>query len=446
MALSGIQIFKMLPKTNCKECGFPTCLAFAMSLAQGKTELEKCPYVSDEAKAQLSEESAPPIRTVEIGAGASALKTGGETVLFRHEKTFFNPTGIALMVTDEDGEADAKLARAKDLQYERVGLTLKADLVACKCTSGNADTYAALVGKAKDTGHALILVAEGEPLKKALGAVKDQKPLIYCATEANADEMGAIAKETGCPLAVKAEGLDAMAALTKKLTDAGLKDLVMDFGTRAMKQSFVDHVAVRRLAIQKTFREVGFPTIAFPCEMTDDLMMESMYASAFVAKYASIVVLSDLRGENLFPLLLERLNIYTDPQRPMKTDAMIYEINNPTPKSPVLVTCNFSLTYFVVSGEIEASRQPAYLAVVDTDGLSVLTAWAAGKFVGDAIGPFIQKQGIAEKLEKPTLVLPGATAVISGDVEEELGSGWNVKIGPREAAHITPYLKDNFGS
>ncbi len=446
MALSGIQIFKLLPKTNCKECGFPTCLAFAMSLAQGKTELEKCPYVSDEAKAQLSEESAPPIRTVTIGAGASALKTGGETVLFRHEKTFFNPTGIALLVADDDDKADEKLARAKELQYERVGLNLKADLVACKCASGNADTYANLVGRAKDTGHALILIAEGEPLKKALEAVKDQKPLIYCATEANADEMGALAKESGCPLAVKAEGLDAMAALTKKLTDAGLKDLVMDFGTRAMKQSFVDHVAARRLAIQKTFREVGFPTIAFPCEMTDDFMMESMYASALVAKYASIVVLSDLRGENLFPLLLERLNIYTDPQRPMKTDAKIYELNNPTPKSPVLVTCNFSLTYFVVSGEIEASRQPAYLAVVDTDGLSVLTAWAAGKFVGDSIGPFIQKQGIAEKLEKPTLVLPGATAVISGDVEEELGSGWEVKIGPREAAHITPYLKDNFGS
>ncbi len=446
MALSGIQIFKLLPKTNCKECGFPTCLAFAMSLAQGKTELEKCPYVTDEAKAQLSEESAPPIRTVTIGAGASALKTGGETVLFRHEKTFFNPTGFAIMVADDDDKADEKLARAKELQYERVGLTLKADLVACRCASGNADTYASLVGRAKDTGMALILIAEGEPLKKALEAVKDQKPLIYCATEANADEMGALAKESGCPLAVKAESLDAMAALTKKLTGAGLKDLVMDFGTRAMKQSFVDHVAVRRLAIQKTFREVGFPTIAFPCEMTDDFMMESIYASAFVAKYASIVVLSDFRGENLFPLLLERLNIYTDPQRPMKTDAMIYEINNPTPKSPVLVTCNFSLTYFVVSGEIEASRQPAYLAVVDTDGLSVLTAWAAGKFVGDSIGPFILKQGIADKLEKPTLVLPGATAVISGDVEEELGSGWDVKIGPREAAHITAYLKDNFGS
>jgi acetyl-CoA decarbonylase/synthase complex subunit gamma len=446
MALSGIQIFKLLPKTNCKECGFPTCLAFAMSLAQGKTELEKCPYVSDDTKAQLSEESAPPIRTVEIGAGASAIKVGGETVLFRHEKTFFNPAGIALMARDTDGDVDAKLARIKELQYERVGLTLKANLVCAKCESGNADTYVALVKKAKDTGMALILMASGDPLRKALEAVKDAKPLIYAATEANADEMGALAKEAGCPLAVKADGLDALAALTKKLSGAGLKDLVMDFGSRSMKQSFTDHVAARRLAIQKTFRDLGFPTIALPCEMTDDFMMESLYAATFIAKYASVIVMSDLRGENLFPLLLERLNIYTDPQRPMKTDAKIYELNNPTPRSPVLVTCNFSLTYFIVSGEIEASRQPAYLAVVDTDGLSVLTAWAAGKFVGDSIGPFIQKSGIAEKLEKPTLVLPGATAVISGDVEEELGSGWDVKIGPREAAHITPFLKDNFGS
>jgi acetyl-CoA decarbonylase/synthase complex subunit gamma len=415
-----------------------------MSLAQGKTELEKCPYVSDEAKAQLSEESAPPIRTVEIGTGDAAIKVGGETVLFRHEKTFFNPTGIALMLEDTDEKVDEKISRAKELVYDRVGLTLKSDLLCLKCKSGEADTYMKLVDKAKDSGLALILMAEGEPLSKALDATKDKKPLIYAANESNADQMGALAKEAGCPLAVKTENLDAMPGVTKKLVDAGLKDLVMDFGTRSMKQSLVDHVAVRRLAIQKTYREVGFPTITFPCEMTDDFMMESLYAATFIAKYASITVLSDLRGENLFPLLLERLNIYTDPQRPMKTDPMIYEINEPGPGAPVLVTCNFSLTYFIVSGEIEASRQPAYLAVVDTDGLSVLTAWAAGKFVGDTIGPFIQKQGIADKLEKPTLILPGYTAVISGDVEEELGSGWDVKIGPREATAITPYLKENF--
>ncbi len=447
MALTGIQIFKLLPKTNCKECGFPTCLAFAMSLAQGKTELAKCPYVSAESKAQLSEESAPPIRTVEIGTGASAFKVGGETVLFRHEKTFFNPTAITMMIKDTEAAAsvDEKIARIKALVFERVGLTLKVSMLALKCESGKADTYLALVNKVK-TGVdlPLILMAEGEPLVKALEAVKDRKPLIYAATSANADQMGALAKESGCPLAVRGESIDALPAMTRKLADAGLKDLVIDFGSRTMKQSFADHVAARRLAIQKTFRDLGFPTIAFPCEMTDDFMMEAMYAATFIAKYASIVVLSDLKGENTFPLLLERLNIYTDPQRPMKTDAKIYELNNPGPKSPVLVTCNFSLTYFIVSGEIEASRQPAYLAVVDTDGLSVLTAWAAGKFVGDSIGPFIKKTGIAEKLAKPTLVLPGATAVISGDVEEELGSGWEVKIGPRDASTITPYLKANF--
>jgi len=449
MALSGIQIFKLLPKTNCKECGFPTCLAFAMSLAQGKTELAKCPYVSAEAKAQLSEESAPPIRTVEIGKGASAFKVGGETVLFRHEKTFYNPTALAVLVRDDEpaAQADEKLARAKKLVYERVGLKLGPSMVALKCASGKADVFVALVDKARGAVDLpLILMASGEPLKKAIEAAKGLRPLIYAATSSNADEMGALAKECGCPLAVRADSIEGVPALTKKLVDAGIKDLVIDFGSRTIKQSFQDHVVARRLAIQKTFRDVGFPTIALPCEMTQDFMMESMYASALVAKYASIVVLSDLRGENLFPLLLERLNIFTDPQRPMKTDPKIYEFNSPGPSSPVLVTCNFSLTYFIVAGEIEASRRPAYLAVVDTDGLSVLTAWAAGKFVGDNIGPFINKSGIGEKLEKRTLVLPGAAAVISGDVEEELGSAWEVKIGPREAAYITPFLKQNFAS
>ena len=226
---------------------------------------------------------------------------------------------------------------------------------------------------------------------------------------------------------------------------AGLKELVLDSGAREIKQLFEDQVVIRRAPLKAGNRSLGFPTITFPCEMADDPMMETLVAATMINKYAGIVVTNCAEPEGILPLLTVRTNIYTDPQRPMKTDQGIYPINDPGPESPVLVTCNFSLTYFVVSGEIEASRVPTWLLVQDTDGLSVLTAWAAGKFVGDLVGSFVKKSGIEEKVSKKRLVLPGMVAVITGDVEEELGTDWEVMIGPREGGHIVPYLKENFG-
>ena len=450
MALSGVQIFKLLPKTNCKECGVPTCLAFAMNLAAGKVELSLCPYVSDEAKAQLSAASAPPIRTVAIGTGASAIKVGGETVLFRHEKTFYNKTGLAVLISDDepDDKVDGKLKKFKDLKYIRVGLELKTDLVAVKCASGDAARFEALVKKVAGATEAPLILMCDDPdkMKGALDAVKDKKPLIYAANESNHEKMGALAKECKCPLAVKADSLDAVVAITEKLIAAGLQDLVIDSGSRKIKQLLEDQVAIRRLSIQKQFKPLGFPTITFPCEMAEDPIKEAMIASVMIPKYAGITVLSDLEGETLFPLLLQRLNIYTDPQRPMKTDEGLYEFNNPTPESPVLITSNFSLTYFIVSGEIDNSRQPVWLLVLDTDGLSVLTAWAAGKFGGDAVGALVKKSAVADKVTIKNLVLPGLVASISGEVEEEVGSDWKVLIGPREASTIPAFLKQNFAS
>ena len=447
MALSGIQIFKLLPKTNCKECGHPTCLAFAMALAAAKIELAACPYVTDEAKAQLAEDSAPPIRTVEIGTGDWAFKTGGETVLFRHEKTFVNPTALAVLVCDDEDEAsvDGKLKRLNELQYDRVGLTLRANAVAVKAHSGDGAKFGAFVEKVKGaTPAALILIADDVGvMAEGVKVAKDRKPLLFAATADNADAMGALAKENGLPLAIKGKDLDETAALAEKLTAAGLKDLVLDPGSRDIKQALQDSIVIRRAAIQKKFRPLGFPTITFPLEMTEDFMEEELFASLLMAKYAGIIVLSDLRGQNLFPLLLERLNVFTDPQRPMRTEQGIYEMSNPIADSPILCTSNFSLTYFIVSGEIENSRVPANLAVLDTEGLSVLTAWAAGKFAGDVLGAFLKKSGIGEKSSKK-VIIPGYAAVISGDLEEELGSDWEVMIGPREASSIPAYLKEHF--
>jgi acetyl-CoA decarbonylase/synthase complex subunit gamma len=445
MGLTGIQIFKLLPKTNCKECGVPTCLAFAMNLAAGKAELSSCPYVSEEAKAMLSEAAAPPIRPLAIGSGDNVVKTGGETVLFRHEKTFVNKPGFAILLTDvmPESEINARLKRFKELKYERVGLTLRPEMIAVKNESGDPGKFEALVKKLKaETDAALILMSDKvESLTAGVKACADRVPLIYAANNGNSDSLANLAKEYKCPLAVKSDNLETLSQMSDKLTAAGLKDLVLDSGSRTVRKAFEDQVFIRRAALLKKNRSLGFPTITFPCEMTKDPMKETLIASALVAKYAGIIVLSDFQGESLFPLLVERLNIYTDPQRPMMMQQGIYPVGNPAEDSPVLITTNFSLTYFIVSGEIESSRVPTWLLVMDTEGLSVLTAWAAGKFVGDAIGSFVKKSGITDKVKHRRVVIPGAVAAVSGDLEEELGSGWEVKIGPREAAHIPAFLK-----
>lgn len=445
MALTGIQIFKLLPKTNCKECGVPTCLAFAMNLASGKAELDACPYVSDESREILAEASAPPIRPLTVGYGDTALKMGGETVLFRHEKTFFSPPGLAAMITDDTEPAviEEKCRRYMAYQYERVGLNLRPELIALKAANGDGARFAAAAKIIKEKSDLSMVLLSEDPavMKAALDVVGDTNPLIYSATESNLADMGNLALEAGVPLAVKAENIEGLLPLIDKLTEMGIKDLVLDSGARTVKQSFEDSITIRRAALIEQNRTLGFPTITFPCEMTDNLAMQTTIAAGLIAKYAGMVVLSDFEGSSVFPLLLERLNIFTDPQRPMTQSQGIYEINGPDENSPVLVTSNFSLTYFIVAGEIEASRVPTWLAVMDTEGLSVLTAWAAGKFVGDAVGMFIKKSGLSDKIKHSNLIIPGYAASILGDLEEEL-PGWNVTIGPREAAHIPKFLKE----
>ena len=445
MGLTGIQIFKLLPKTNCGECGVPTCLAFAMNLAAAKAELDSCPYVSAEAREKLSEASAPPIRQVAIGAGVRAFKIGGETVMFRHEKTFYNPTGIAALIkSDMDGGAlDRKLKEWNAFQYERVGLNLRPELVALKDVNGNGAAFAAAAKKiAEESEFNLILMTDkADVMKAAVDVCAFKKPLLYAATAQNAEAMAKLAKEKGLPLAVKADGLQNLIALSDKLTGMGLKDLVLDSGARDPKQVLQDQVAIRRAPLKAGNRSLGFPTIAFPCEMAGNLDVETVLSAMLIAKYAGIVVLSDFKGESLFPLLLERLNIYTDPQRPMTVTQGIYEIGAPNENSPVCITTNFSLTYFIVSGEIEGSRVPSWLLIMDTEGLSVMTAWAAGKFSGDAVASFVKKSGIADKVAHRKLIIPGYAASISGEMEEEL-PGWEVMIGPRDASLIPKFLKE----
>ncbi len=446
MALTGIQILKMLPKKNCGECQIPTCLAFAMKVASGQAEIGECPYVSDEVKATIGEASAPPIRTVKIGAGDSAFKTGGETCLFRHEKRFENQTGIAVLVTSAmaDGDVDGRIERFKTLRYDRVGVNMKADLIAIKDSDGEQGKFTALVQKVLDgapDANIILMTEDASNMAAAAKICGDRTPLLFGATDANIAEMAGVAKDSGCPLGCKGSNMDNLIDVSEKALADGLKDLVIDTGARTLRAVFEDNIVARRAAVTSKYKPLGFPTITFPCEMTDDPMMEAMIASVVMAKYAGIVVLADLQGDILFPLLLEQLNIFTDPQRPMVVQEDVYNINGPDENSPVLITCNFSLTYFIVSGEVEGSNVPSWLLIKDTEGLSVLTAWAAGKFGADMIAQFMKKAGIEDKVKHRELIIPGYLASMKGELEEEL-PGWTITIGPREAGHLPAFLKE----
>lgn len=444
MGLTGIQIYKLLPQTNCKECGDPTCLAFAMKLAAGKADISLCPYVSEEAKAKLSEATAPPIREFTIGAGDGAVKVGGETVMFRHEKTFFNPTPIAVIVkdTEADSELDSKLAKIKGICFERVGKKLCVDMIAVKSESGDKAKFMAVLDKVAAVGKPMLIASDNlETLKEAAEKFKAVRPLLYAATSANVDAVAEIAKAANVPVVAKGANMDDLTEVTAKLAAAGVKDIAIDTGARTVKDALKDNVFARRASIKQKVKEVGYPTIVMANEITTDPMLEAVIASALISQYAGIVVLSEADPAKILPITVSRMNVFTDPQRPMVVEQGIYPINNPDENSPVIITVNFALTYFIVSAEIEASRVPCWLMIMDTEGLSVLTAWSAGKFVADAMAAYVKKTDITQKVKHKKIIIPGYVAQLSGEFQEELGEGWEVQIGPREAGDLPKYLK-----
>ena len=441
MGLTGLEIYKHLPKTNCKECGSPTCLAFAMALASGKASLEACPYVTDEAKEALDSASAPPIKLVKVGVGDNVVELGEETEIFRHDKRFFHPTGVAVLISDTDDVA-AKAEKFDALEFHRVGLDFVTDLVAVKSDSGDAGKFKAAVETvAGKTKKAMILIAEDPAVMEAgLGVVADRKPLIYAATADNYEKMVDLAKANSCPLAVKGEGLDATAELVGKITALDYKELVLDSGARETSKVLADLTQFRRLAVRKKFRPFGYPTIAFTSK--DDPGEEVIQAGVYMSKYADVVVLKAIEKQQLLPLLSWRQNLYTDPQKPVAVEAKVYDVGEATDESPVYVTTNFSLTYFIVEGEVESTRIPSRILSVDTGGVSVLTAYADNKFSAETITEAIKKSGLENMVKHRKLVLPGHVAVLKGALEEE--SGWEVTVGPREASGIIKFAKESF--
>jgi acetyl-CoA decarbonylase/synthase complex subunit gamma len=444
MPLKAGDIQKKLPeggKKNCKECGFPTCFAFAMKLAAGTATVDKCPYLSEEVKNEFIESLSPLIRLVTIGVGENAISIGEEEVMYRHEKTFCHPTGIAILISgDESDEVIVKkINKIKELRFDRIGQLLKANLVAVKF-AGNKDKYLGIVKKVADEGIPLILISEEiSTLFEARDLVAAQNPLIYPITRDNLDNALPRIKEKPTPIGLKTKGIDEIIPLIKRLKEEGIKDVVLDTSPANLKELVRDNTLIRRAALKQEFRTLGYPIISFPCFMTGDKMQEVLLAASGIIKYAGIIVMSDLEKNTLFPILVLKQNIYTDPRVPLAVEEKIYEIGAVSENSPVLITTNFALTYFAVASEVEASRIPAYLAIKDAEGLCVLAAWSTGKFIGETIGPFIKKSGIEDRIKNKKLIIPGLAARIKGELEDEL-PGWEVRVGPREASELPVFL------
>ncbi len=449
MAIKGTDVVKKLPeagKKNCKECGFPTCFAFAMKLASGGAPLDKCRYLSAEVKAELEEALAPPIKLVTIGSGANALQIGNEEVVYRHEKTLVHRPGIGLLISDNESEAKIaeKIKKIKELQYPWVGITLKADLLALRNESGNRAKYEDLVKKVcAATDLPLVLISED---LDTLFAARDvcgvaRKPLLYPITKENIDKAIPRIKASPTPIGVRASSVADLVPLTAKLKNEKIDEAVLDPGSKTPLQGIKDQLFIRRAALKQGFRPLGYPTIAFPCFIAKDGIKELLTAALFNVKWAGIIVLSDVSRSSLLPLLVHRLNIYTDPRIPMSVEEKVYEVGEPNENSPVLLTSNWALTYFIVAAATEASKIPSHLCVKETEGLGVLTAWAAGKFSGDSVAAFIKKCGIANKVKHRRLVIPGTVARIRGELEDEL-PGWEIIVGPRDCNQIPNFLPD----
>jgi acetyl-CoA decarbonylase/synthase complex subunit gamma len=440
---TAMEIYKLLPKKNCGECKFPTCLAFAMQLANQKVALEACPYVSPEAKAALEESGAPPIRLVTIGAGENVARLGDETQLFRHDKTFYHPTVLGLIADDSNGVEAMKsgIEKARALSFDRVGQTVRVDSVAIRHSSGRVEDFLEAVKIASSSSLAVILMTEdSELMAKALASCAPSRPLLYRATPSNFDPMVAVAKACGFPLVLGgSSSMDELAQMADKAKKAGVSDIVLEPSSPSAKQMLEDMTMLRRAAVKKKFRPLGYPTMA----VLDGSLKDHAKVALGVMKYSSMVLFDDAPVEFIYPILALRQNIFTDPQVPIQVKPGLYNVGQPNDKSPVLFTTNFSLTYFTVRADVEKSKIPVWLLVVDTDGQSVMTAFAAGKLTPESVASAVVAEKISEKSSRKEIVIPGQVSRMSGKLNEL--TGMKVVVGPRESSGLPKVLKSMTG-
>ena len=441
MAVKGLDIFKLSPKKNCKECGSPTCMAFCMKVAQGAVPITKCPYMSEEAIALLSEATAPPMQTITVGAH----KLGGETVMMRHEKTLVNRNLFAatLCTCMDDAAVEARLEGIRKVDYERIG---EREMVECVFVhdAGDCAKFVELCKKAAALPDRTVIIdtKDVETAKAAVEAIKDSKPILNSANKDNFNDMNEIAKAAGLVLGVSGTDLSELHDTVAALEKAGNKNLILDVTAPTIKETFANAVLVRRTAIKDGDRTFGYPSIVnLGVLCNHDEHLETALAAMFVVKYGSIIVMDKVGYAEALPLYGLRQNIFTDPQKPMKVAPGIYPINGATPDDPCALTVDFALTYFLVSGELERSKIPVNLLITDASGMSVLTAWAAGKFSSTSVKKFFDEFDIASKINNRTLIIPGKVAVMKGEIQDKLPE-WNVVVGTREAVELVKYLRD----
>ena len=442
MALTGLQIQKLLPKTNCRECGSNTCMAFAMKLAAKKAEISACPYASEEAIRVLGAASEPPVRGIALGPDRM-LKLGEETVLYRHERTFFHQTALAVNINDTDSPdmIENTLTAIRDYRLERVGEIFVIDMAAVTQRGADVNAFTALATRAwKITGRPLVLRSESlAALRAAAIAVKGSRSVLATATPETFDELRNVAEANDHVLAVTAPDVDSLFRSAAKLRETGFQDMLLQFQTSSLAEQFQTNSAIRRAALKDAVKPLGYPFLRFLHD-TDDLLGIAAGAITEIDKYGGICVLPVFDPALMAALMTLRLNIYTDPQKPIQVEPKVYPIGEPHPDSPVFVTTNFSLTYFTVSGEIENSGTSAWLVVPECEGMSVLTAWAAGKFSGASIAKFVKEVGLEIQVTTREIVIPGYVAQISGELEENL-PGWKVLVGPQDAADIESFVR-----
>jgi acetyl-CoA decarbonylase/synthase complex subunit gamma len=442
MALTGLEIFKLLPKTNCKKCGMPTCLAFAMQLAQKRAKLDDCPDVSEEAKQQLAAAAAPPIRLVQFGTGDNQVQTGQETVMFRHEEKFYNPTVLAVTVSDKLTGQDLtkRIEAINKLQFERIGLHIAVNAIALTNDSGSADAFAAAAAAVKDASKLAMILVSDSPNAVAAAVAKtgDSCPLIGRAKPDTAQAMAKIAKENKCPLVACADSVEVLADLTEKIKAEGVEDIVLSLEGLNLQDQLYNLSKIRALALKKTFRPLGYPTMSFVPE--GDADQQVAYATSLICKHSSIVVVDTVEPYAFLPMLTARMNVFSDPQKPIQVEPKVYSIGEPDENAPLMFTTNFSLTYYTVESDVEASRVPSYILVVDTEGTSVLTSYSGDKLNEKTVADAMTKHNVESQVKHRKLIIPGYVAVMSGKLEE--ATGWEIMVGPRESSMIPKFLQE----
>ena len=447
MKLTGLQIFKYLPggkkeqEANCKNCGFPTCMAFAMKLAKNETEIDKCEFVTDELKSVFEEASRIQQAEIKFGCAENLVKIGNETVMFRHDKKFVNPTCIAVKLESSDENFNEKFSKILNYSIERVGEDLKISAVALVDTD---ETFYSKAKKVAESKLPMILVSENtEKIKQILDEIKDSKPLVYL-ENASLEEIAEIERNYNVAVVSSGSSIEELVNNSSKLIENKALNIALNLKNQSQKSLIENLTYIRRSAIENKFKPLGFPVIQFTkdiADLSEDLIEQGIWASVLLCKYANIIVLEHFDEAIIYSLLTLRQNIYTDPEKPLQIEAKLYPIGEPDENSPVIVTTNFALTYFTVVGEVEASNIPSYLAITPSDGMSVLTAWSADKFNGEIIAKTIKNYDLDELVKYKKLIIPGYVASLKEEIEDELPD-WEVVIGANEAVDIVDFLRN----